>query len=494
MTRPKRLRFRCGGAALLVLVALAGCPRPLATTSEATTSRDRALLVPRDAVLVARADDLGEAAPALAPLAVGLDALGPLTPLFADELFQDGARLAEQAGISRDGRLVLSVRADGARVLFLPVHDRARFESVLQRAMQSLGARPERPLGEVRAFVDARGRSLLLSRAVPGGVLLEPSPARALESAALLEAMARGDALAERMPGADDDERAPADVELYAGAGLERLALPLSAVLGDVSARGLRASFDTHGDRLEARVRVALDEETASALGRAFAERSPSAPGFCRLEEGALVVARLPAGLTGAFAPDDAGGDRLRGQVGIALYPAPAGTAQREGDPLSYLSATVVSTPADADAEGALRSALTLDEGAPAEKETVAGRAVTVLVPPDGASHRVVRAVVEPDVFALSLGAPRAFERALSSVGRCPTEASPLWLRMDVTGLARAVEGAQASGEGLPERVLSVLARLAGALDDDVRALEGSAELDGRALRLEISAILRHDG
>jgi hypothetical protein len=301
--------------------------------------------------------------------------------------------------------------------------DVTRLQGALSLVLPDLGFHSRRLLGLVDALVDDAGDTRALFRGGNGVVIVVVGPTDALAEASLVEALATGALVGPRL----DPKVIAWRLQPH---GLA--ASMVGPVEGELHQQGAALS-------LEARVPlVAASPLTAGALA------GGQAPSACVVEDGAVVVAHLPAlaALVDAAGVDDVVGDSadaFAGRLTVALFAASDSVVADPNDLATLGSLVVVGRPRPAGREGLGQSLAEAIAGLPVTTKTVGAHEVqhvSVL----GRPWRDIDAVVADDVFALGVGAPIVIDRIAAGV---PCQPSSRLVAVDGPGLLRLIERAK---------------------------------------------------
>lgn len=372
----------------------------------------------------------------------------------------------EAAGIAPP--LAVVERPTGGTWLVAGLADVTRLQGALSLVLPDLGLRSRRLLGLVDALVDDAGDTRALVRGGNGVVIVVVGPTDALAEASLVEALATG-----ALAGPRRDPKVIAWRLQPHGLA----ASMVGVVEGELRQQGGALS-------LEARVPlVGASPLTAGAFG------GGQAPSACMVEDGAVVVAHLPAlaALVDAAGVDDVVGDSADAFVGrltVGLFATPDSVVADQNDLTTLGSLVVVGRPRPAGREGLGRSLTDAVAGLPVTTKTVGTHEVQHVSVP-GRPWRDIDAVVADDVFALGVGAPIVIDRIAAGV---PCQPSSRLLAVDGQGLLRLIERAKPevqlvrrvaslTGADDPLSMVSALQRL---------TIDGEPAGDGSAINLHV--------
>ncbi|MDP2339738.1 MAG: hypothetical protein Q8O67_02170 [Deltaproteobacteria bacterium] len=349
----------------------------------------------------------------------------------------------------------VALREGGDVVVVARLLDPIRWQAAIAQALPK-DFHIERRFKQVDAVVDDAGSVAALIRAGDGVVVVVGAPVDAWGAATLIEALGSATLGVER--------RTPTQTEIASGRALRQQVGGLEKLSG---------TLHVDGDDL----RLALEVHTSGALQQLASGLSSSSPPFsCLVEDGAALALRLPPLGASALAGlvDDAGHlDGFEGRVLIALHEAPSGTPVLADDKATWASIVVAGRPRAGGAAG-LKATLAEAGGSPASR-TVGARQVQDLRVPER-PWRQVSAVVDDDVFALSVGAPLVVDRV--AVGSACTDVPGRLLLVDGPRLLRI------AGRAAPE-----LAMLRALGVESVTP--GLLRVLGAVQRLEVTAVGR---
>lgn len=367
----------------------------------------------------------------------------------------------EAAGVGAPA--AVSSRGVGGVVVSAVLTDAVRFNAAVSLVLGDVGWRRRRVLGQVDALEDTDGATRALVRAGNGQVVIVINPDDVAAEAALVEALCGGGL----EPLRRDPQVSTATVQ------------PMGPLKGIIDG-ALTGVVTTAGATLSVSASGALSSSPAAqALSSSL--RSAPSPQACVAEDGAIVVAHVPAVAAVKSAAQDladdsigAAVDAFDGRLTIAIRPPPNGTASDPDDLATLASLVVVGTPRGSTGAGALRASVNEAlAGAPVASKVVGSRTVRTVSPP-GRPWRQVAVVTDDDVFVFGLGDSAVVDRVAAGPVCGPNTRLVV---ADGAALAELV------GRAKPELgVLRRLARLTGA-EDPLGLLLGvqRAELEASA-------------